>query len=126
MGVGSIEAWAGFCRAEGRTQAARVCADRERDSEADYKSQRAARPRLPDPAQDWSIRQRSETGRLSTGLRKQPTGTCSFLESMYQYRKVLLIILREKFRNIPVFGREPEWAHVVVSLFLLFLFGIQP
>lgn len=36
----------------------------------------------------------------------QPTGTCSFLESMNRYRKVLFIILREKFRNIAVFGRE--------------------
>lgn len=43
---------------------------------------------------------------------------------MYRYRKVLFIILQEKFRNIPGFGRERERGSVFVFLFLLF-FGIQ-
>lgn len=116
----------GFCRAEGRTQAVRVCADREKESEADYKSQKASRPRIAGPAQDWSVRRCSERGRVSAGLRVQPTGACSFLKATYWYRKVLWIILREKFRNCPVFGREREWGHVVVFLFLLLLFGIEP
>lgn len=45
---------------------------------------------------------------------------------MYRYRKVLFIILQEKFRNSPGFGRERERGRNVVFLFLLLFFGIEP
>ena len=104
----------GFCRAEGRTLAVRVCADGERNSGADYESQQAVRPLLVGPNRDWSVVRLLEPRRVVTVLRVQPTGNCSFLGAMYRHRKVHFTILREKFRNIPRFGRERERGRVVV------------
>lgn len=91
----------------------------------DYKTQKAARPRLAGPDRDWIAMRRPETG-ISTVLCVQPTGNCSFLGAIYRYREVLFIILREKFRNIPGFGRERYRGRAVVLSFLLLSFRTEP
>lgn len=65
-------------------------------------------------------------GRDSAVLSMQLPGTCSFLGAMYLYRKVLCIILGEKFRSISVFARERDWRHIDVLLFFLLFFGSEP